>query len=241
MDIAIIGYGRMGKEIEEQARGRGHRISATIDNEEEWLEQEEGLKDAEVAIEFSLPQTAKNNILRCFDYGLAVVSGTTGWMDSLDEVREACMHGEHAFFYASNFSPGMNIMFEINSKLARLMRRHNDYRILIEEIHHTGKKDSPSGTAITLANEIIRYNPNKKKWVNRPANNDEELEIISVRRNQVAGTHYVKYDSDIDSLEIRHSAHSRKGFALGALLAAEYLQGKKGCFNMQDLLYDEES
>jgi 4-hydroxy-tetrahydrodipicolinate reductase len=230
----------MGKEVEEQARVRGHRITAIIDNENEWLEQEEGLKDADVAIEFSLPQTAKNNILRCFNYGLAVVSGTTGWMDALDEVRESCMEGGHAFFYASNFSPGMNIMFEINSKLARLMSKHHNYRILIEEIHHAGKKDSPSGTAITLANEILRYHPIKKKWVNRPANDDDELEIISVRRNQVAGTHYVKYDSEIDSLEIRHTAHSRKGFALGALLAAEYIQGKKGCFNMQDLLYDKE-
>jgi 4-hydroxy-tetrahydrodipicolinate reductase len=231
----------MGREVEEQARGRGHNITARIDNEDDWKNQEEGLKSARVAIEFSLPETAKKNILRCFDYGLAVVSGTTGWIDSLDEVRKACEKGNQAFFYASNFSPGMNIMFELNSKLARLMSRQNNYRILIEEIHHTGKKDSPSGTAITLADEIIRFNTNKTKWVNRPANDNDELEIISVRRNHVAGTHYVKYDSDMDSLEIRHSAHSRKGFALGALLAAEYIEGKKGCFSMKDLLYDEES
>lgn len=239
MKIAIIGYGRMGKEIELTARERGHDTSLIIDNEKDWQAVEGKLPGADVAIEFSTPATASRNILRCFDLGLAVVSGTTGWNDSFDKVVKTCHSGGHALFYASNFSPGMNIMFELNKRLAGLMSRRDGYRILIEEIHHAGKKDAPSGTAIALANDIIEYNTAKKKWVNKPSSSPDELEIISVRRNQVPGTHFVRYDSDYDSLEIRHTAHSRKGFALGAVLAAEWLNGKKGCFNMHDMLYDK--
>jgi len=238
--IAIIGYGRMGREIEEMALHQGHEVVTVIDNENDWSAFSEALKGADVAIEFSMPETAVNNIRKCFDAGLPVVSGTTGWAASFNTIKDLCTDGGYALFYASNFSPGMNIMFELNKKLAELMRKHPHYRILIEEIHHSGKIDSPSGTAITLADEIMYYHPLKEKWVNRPASNANELEIISIRRNQVPGTHFVKYDSDIDSLEIKHNAHSRKGFALGALMAAEWLLGKQGCFGMHDMLYDED-
>ena len=240
MKIAIIGYGRMGREIEELSADLGHEILFTIDNEGDWNKHHADLGKADVAIEFSMPGTAEKNIIRCFEAGLPVVSGTTGWTESMEEIKGKCLSGGHAFFYASNFSPGMNMMFELNQKLAMLMGKYPHYRILVEEIHHAGKKDSPSGTAISLANDIIEQHPVKGDWVNRPSSGPDELEIISIRRNQEPGTHFVKYDSDIDSLEIKHTAHSRKGFAMGALLAAEWLIGKKGCFGMRDMLYDKE-
>jgi len=230
----------MGCEIEELAKDHGHEVTAIIDNEIDWNSQIEQLRNADVAMEFSMPETAFRNITRCFDAGTAVVSGTTGWSDKFDKVKDSCISGGHALFYASNFSPGMNIMFELNKKLAKLLGGSPGYNILIEEIHHAGKIDSPSGTAITLAKDIIHYHPVKKSWVNKPAKSPEQLEIISLRRNQVPGTHFVKYDSPADSLEIRHTAHSRQGFALGALMAAEWLAGKKGVFSMSDLLYDNE-
>ena len=226
----------MGHEIEELAVSRGHKIVACIDNEDDWQKNLDKLKKARVAFEFSMPETAISNIKRCFDLGLAVVSGTTGWDHSDNEIRGLCVEGGHSFFYASNFSPAMNVMFELNKKLASLMARLEGYDILIEEIHHKGKKDAPSGTAITLANDIIKVHPEKLRWVNKPASGKEDLEIISIRRNQVPGTHFVKYSSDIDSLELRHTAHSRKGFALGAIIAAEWLYGKKGYFSMEDML-----
>lgn len=239
MKIAIIGYGRMGREIEKMALDHGHEITAIIDNETDWDNKRDAISGADVAIEFSMPEIAAKNIRRCFEAGLPVVSGTTGWTDSFEEIRKICIEGGHAFFYASNFSPGMNIMFELNKNLAAFMSKYPDYRILVEEIHHSGKKDSPSGTAISLANEIIRHHTVKDIWVNRPSKSPNELEIISIRRNQVPGTHFVQYDSEIDSLEIKHTAHSRKGFAYGALHAAEWLAGRKGCFGMKDILYDE--
>ena len=238
MKIAIIGYGKMGKEIEELALRRGHQIKAIIDNEEDWQKQNQALKEAEMAIEFSMPGTAANNILRCFDLGLDVVSGTTAWDASFEHVKSTCISKNRALFYASNFSPGMNIVFELNRKLAIMMSRQDAYNIQIEETHHKAKKDQPSGTAITLANDIIDINPEKMRWLNETVENKEELEIISIRKDQVPGTHSIQYDSDIDSIEIRHTAHSRKGFALGALLATEWLPGRKGCFGMQDLLND---
>jgi len=237
VDIAIIGYGRMGQEIEELAISRGHKIVAKIDTEEDWKENMDMLREAKVAFEFSLPETASSNIKRCFDLGVAVVSGTTGWNQSYEEIKSLCLAGGHSFFYASNFSPAMNIMFEMNKKLASLMAGQEGYNILIEEIHHLGKKDAPSGTAITLANDIIKLHPDKMRWVNKPASGKEDLEIISIRRNLVPGTHFVKYSSDIDSLEVKHTAHTRKGFVLGAIMAGEWLYGKKGCFGMHDLLY----
>ena len=231
----------MGREIEKMALDQGHEITAIIDNETDWDNKRDAISGADVAIEFSMPEIAAKNIRRCFEAGLPVVSGTTGWTDSFEEIRKICLEDEHAFFYASNFSPGMNIMFELNKNLAAFMSKYPDYRILVEEIHHSGKKDSPSGTAINLANEIISHHPVKDIWVNRPAKNPNELEIISIRRNQVPGTHFVQYDSEIDNLEIKHTAHSRKGFAYGALLAAEWLTGRKGFFGMKDMLYDEDN
>lgn len=228
----------MGREIEEMALKRGHTVHLTIDNEKDWDTHAVALGNADVAIEFSMPETAVQNIQRCFSMGIPVVSGTTGWQDRFEEVQQLCMDGKHSLFHASNFSPGMNMMFELNSRLASLMSRHGQYRILIEEIHHAEKKDSPSGTAITLAEEIIKHHPVKNKWVNRPSDGDHELEIISIRRNQVPGTHFVQYASELDELEIKHIAHSRKGFALGAVLAAEWLEGKKGVFGMKDMLND---
>jgi len=238
MKIAIIGYGRMGMEIEEMAKEMQHEVIATIDNEVDWKTYEDILPDADVAIEFSMPDSAEQNILRCFKSGLPVVSGTTGWTNAMDRIRNTCLEGGHSFFYASNFSLGMNMMFELNRKLSVLMSRYPNYRILIEEIHHAGKKDAPSGTAISLAKDITDLHPVKRSWVNKPSSGPEELEIISIRRNQEPGTHFVKYDSDIDSIEIKHTAHSRKGFAMGALLAAEWLIGKTGFFGMRDMLYD---
>jgi len=228
----------MGREIEEMAAELKHEVVVTIDNEDDWNTNLDKLKTADVAVEFSMPGTAENNIRRCFSSGIPVVSGTTGWTSSIENIRQECLAGGNAFFYASNFSPGMNMMFELNRKLASLMSNYPHYRILIEEIHHAGKKDAPSGTAISLASDIMQLHPVKSKWVNKPSAGPEELEIISIRRNQEPGTHFVKYDSDVDSLEIKHKAHSRKGFAMGALLAAEWLIGKKGCFSMRDMLYD---
>ncbi len=240
MKIVIIGHGRMGREIEEMAQEQGHDVLVVIDNENDWVKYKDSLTEADVAIEFSMPETAVSNIRRCFDAGLPVVSGTTGWTESLDAIQEVCQQSGNAFFYASNFSLGMNIMFELNKKLAALMSKHPQYHILIEEIHHSGKKDAPSGTAITLADSIMQYHPIKSKWVNKPALNADELEIISIRKDKIPGSHFVKYYSDVDSLEIKHSAHSRKGFVIGALMAAEWLIGKKGYFSMKDMLYDEE-
>ncbi len=240
MKVAIIGYGRMGMEIQEMLLERGHQIVSIIDNESEWNEAAKALKSADIAIEFSMPETARDNILRCFEAGLAVVSGTTGWTDELEFVKQFCQDSGNAFFYASNYSPGMNITFEINKRLAQLAGKYAPYKLSIEETHHKGKKDAPSGTAISLANDIINLHPIKKKWVNKPTDIENEIEIISVRKDKVPGTHLVKYESDIDSLEIRHTAHSRKGFALGAVMAAEWLIGKKGCFSMTDLLNDNE-
>ncbi len=228
----------MGKEIAGMAEEMDHEIIARIDNENDWEQAGPVLAEADAAIVFSTAASTRNNILRCFEHGLPVVCGTTGWDEERQDVEQLCIREEKAFFYASNFSPGMNMMFELNERLAELMSRHPDYRILIEEEHHSGKKDSPSGTAITLAKDILHHHPVKDTWVNRPSSAPNELEIISIRRNHVPGTHYVKYDSDIDSLEIRHTAHSREGFALGALLAAEWIRGKKGVFGMKDLLND---
>jgi 4-hydroxy-tetrahydrodipicolinate reductase len=230
----------MGREIKAMAEDLGHEVIAIIDNEDDWIRHAHELPNADVAIEFSMPETAAGNILRCFNAGLPVVSGTTGWAQDLDRVKQACTSGGHTFFYASNFSPGMNMMFELNKKLAALMRKHTSYRVHIEEIHHTNKKDAPSGTAISLAEEIIHYHPTIEKWANNPEPAPEELEIISIRKDQVPGTHIVQYDSDIDSIEIRHTAHSRKGFVSGAILAAEWVLGKKGCFSMANMLYDTE-
>ena len=235
MKIALIGYGKMGKVIEEIALQKGHTICLTIDlyNLEDLTK--ENLQKADVAIEFTSPENAANNILQCFDAGVPVVCGTTGWLNNLSKVKEICIEQNGSFLYASNFSIGVNIFFELNKKLAELMSKQ-DYNITIEETHHTQKKDAPSGTAITIAEQIIKELSHKKQWVNQESNNAEDLSIISHRIDPAAGTHAVKYSSDVDNIEIIHTAHNRKGFASGAVLAAEFIKDKKGIFTMRDVL-----
>lgn len=242
MKIALIGYGKMGKAIEEIALQKGHEIVLRITDQNLDELTSENIKKADVAIEFTTPQSAIHNILLCFETGVPVVSGTTGWLSHIEKVEEKCKEFDGSFLYASNFSIGVNIFFELNKKLASLMREQVSYDISIEEIHHTEKKDAPSGTAITLAEEIIAVSAQKNKWMLREVQNDRvseqnnELIIRSKRIDPAAGTHTVKYTSGIDDIEIIHTAHNRKGFAAGALLAAEFIHNKKGIFRMKDVL-----
>ena len=236
MKIALIGYGKMGKEIEKIAQNRGHEIVSRIDIKTSDNFSDISFKGADVAIEFSTPETAFDNYLKCFDNNIPVVSGTTGWLNKLDLIKQMCIDNSQTFFYASNFSVGVNIFFEINKHLARIMNQMNDYDVSIEEVHHTQKLDAPSGTAITLAEDIINTVDSKKEWTNSSATQRNELSIISKREGMVPGIHTVKYESDVDEIVIHHSAKSRKGFALGAVLAAELTQEKKGFLGMKDLL-----
>jgi 4-hydroxy-tetrahydrodipicolinate reductase len=236
MNIAIIGYGKMGKAIEEIALQRRHTIVLKIDEFNVTEFTKENLAKADVAIEFTSPHSAYENVKKLLDFGCAVVCGSTGWTEKLDEIKEFCKKKDGSFLYASNFSVGVNIFFELNKKLASLMKPHPDYNISLEETHHTTKKDAPSGTAITLAEQIIELIPSKKKWVNNGTDKPEELPIISKRIDPAAGTHSIKYSSPIDDIEIIHTAHNRKGFALGAVLAAEFIKDKKGCLSMKDVL-----
>jgi 4-hydroxy-tetrahydrodipicolinate reductase len=236
MKIAIIGYGKMGKAIEEIAVQRGHKIvlKINIDNLPDFTE--ENLKKADLAIEFSGPESAVDNIKKCCKAGIPVVSGSTGWLDKWEVIKDFCWQNNSGFLYASNFSVGVNLFFELNKYLAQLMLPHSEYNVSLEEIHHTEKKDAPSGTAITLAQQVIENIPTKKQWVNEDSSKAEDLVIISKRIDPAAGTHSVKYQSPIDDIEIIHTAHNRKGFATGAVLAAEFLKGKKGIFSMKDVL-----
>lgn len=236
MKIAIIGYGKMGKEIEKIAVARGHEIVLKIDitNPQDLTIQ--NLHKAEVAIEFTMPASAVNNYKLCFEAGIPVVSGTTGWLERKPEVIDNCKKLNGTFFYASNFSLGVNIFFLLNKKLAALIASHDEYKIEMTEIHHIHKLDAPSGTAITLAEGIIENIPSKTKWVNQETENPAEIGIISERVGEVPGTHIIKYDSKVDYLEITHSVKNRKGLAFGAVLAAEFSFGKKGILGMNDLL-----
>lgn len=231
MKIALLGYGKMGKAIEEIALNRNHEIVLRTTSKTKYID----LSDADVAIDFSIPSTAHKHITCCFNQQVPVISGTTGWLEKYDETIAHCNKKRGAFIYASNFSLGVNIFFEINKQVSKLMSNHPDYTVGIEEIHHTQKLDSPSGTAITLANQILE-NFNKDKWVLGVTNNTKELPIIAKRIEHVPGTHQVTYTSDIDEIEIIHTAKSRKGFALGAVIAAEWLINKKGVFTMADVL-----
>lgn len=235
MKLALIGYGKMGKTIEEIAVSKGHDISLVIDLHNSKDLTNDNLQKADVAIEFTTPDTAMDNILKCFDAGIPVVSGTTGWLHKMDALKAACIQKDATFLYSSNFSIGVNIFFELNKRLAELMS-NQDYDVTVEETHHTQKKDAPSGTAITIAEQILSELSHKKKWVNNKSDNKDELSIISKRIDPAAGTHAVKYSSAIDDIEIIHTAHNRKGFATGAVLAAEFIKGKKGIFNMKDVL-----
>lgn len=237
MRIALIGYGKMGKMIKEVAEQRGHDIvlKVNIENLEDFNQQ--NMSQADVAIEFTGPESAYNNVIQCIDFGVPVVSGSTGWNDKIDSANEYCRQKGGSFLHTSNFSIGVNIFFEVNKLLARLMASQPDYDVSLKEIHHTQKKDAPSGTAVTLAEQIIANLPRKTSWVNHESYHPEKLTIISERIDPAPGTHYVKYTSEVDDIEIIHTAHSRKGFALGAVLAAEYIAGKKGVFTMQDVLH----
>jgi 4-hydroxy-tetrahydrodipicolinate reductase len=236
MKIALIGYGKMGKIIEEIALQRGHNVVLKIDEFNLADFTRENLSKANVAIEFTGPHSAYDNVKKALEFGTPVVCGSTGWLDKIEAIKKLCKEKKGSFIYASNFSVGVNIFFEINKKLASLIAAHNDYEVQVTEIHHTAKKDAPSGTAITLAEEILKNLTRKKSWVNYISDNPEELEIISERIDPAAGTHKVKYSSGIDDIEIIHTAHNRKGFALGAVLAAEFIQDKKGVFSMKDVL-----
>lgn len=236
MKIALIGYGKMGKEIEQILIARGHTIPLIIDlNNTNDLDAAH-LKEIDVAIEFTTPSTAYGNVVKCLEAGVPVVCGTTAWLDKLPQVEQLCKEKNGAFFYASNYSIGVNIFFEINRLLAQLMNRFGEYDVTIEETHHTQKKDAPSGTAVTLAEGILENLDRKQKWVCGTTTVPEELEVVAIRRSVVPGTHTVTYESDVDSLSITHMAKSRRGFALGAVLAAEFLRGKTGIFSMKDLM-----
>lgn len=236
MRIALIGYGKMGKEIEKIAISRGHEIQLKIDiNNPEDLTVA-NLKKCDVAIEFTIPDSAVKNYTICFEAGIPVVSGTTGWLDRKEEVYAACKKANGTFFYGSNFSVGVNLFFEINKKLAKLIAAHPEYDVEMTEVHHTQKLDAPSGTAISLAEDTLEILPNKKAWVNDQTPASDEINIKSVREGQVPGIHTLKYESEIDFIEITHSAKSRQGFVFGAVLAAEYCLNHKGILTMKDLL-----
>jgi len=236
MKIALIGYGKMGKAIEEIALQRGHEIVLKIDENNQGDFTKENIARVDVAIEFTGPDSAFDNIRKAIEWGVPVVSGSTGWVQKLNEMKNICRSNNGTFLYSSNFSIGVNIFFEINNRLAALMAPHEDYEVNVTEIHHTQKKDAPSGTAITIAEQIIQNIPRKKSWVNHISDTTDELEVLSERIDPAPGTHRVKYSSGIDDIEITHTAHSRKGFASGALLAAEYIHDKKGFFTMREVL-----
>ncbi len=237
MKISLLGYGRMGKAIEGFALENGHEIVLRIDKRNAHELNGDKLAESDVAIDFSLPTTAWNNIKSCIDSGVPVVSGTTGWTDRLEEMRAYANAYNASFLYASNFSIGVNIFFEINKQLAKLMNAHSQYDVSMEEIHHIHKLDSPSGTGLTLARQIIENIARKKKWEEAENVNDDTIAIHSKRIGMTPGTHSVKYASEIDTIDIIHTAHSRDGFAKGALMAAEWIVGKKGVFSMSDVLF----
>lgn len=241
LKVALLGYGKMGKAIEEILTKDGNKVVLKIaeDNLNELTP--ENLKKADVAIEFSTPEGALRNILFCLDNDVPVVSGTTGWLENLGEVKEKCIEKNGSFLYASNFSVGVNLFFELNKKLAELMMNRREYDVSIEEVHHTQKKDSPSGTAITLAQQIIDTLPGISGWANDESDEREILPVISRRENHVPGTHTVYFKSEIDDIEIKHTAHSRKGFARGAVQAAFYIADKKGVFTMKDVLFNQDA
>lgn len=236
MNIGLIGYGKMGKAIEAIAIERGHTIPLKIDISNQQDFTKENLQTVDVVIEFTGPHSAKENILKCLDAGVPVVSGSTGWLNDWTEVKQFCEQQKGTLLYASNFSVGVNIFFEINRQLAKLMDKQEDYNVSMEEIHHTEKKDAPSGTAITLAEQIIENLGRKKVWVNHKEVKHDEIPIVSERIDPAPGTHKIKYASAIDDIEIIHTAHSRKGFATGAVLAAEFIKGKQGIYSMKDVL-----
>ncbi|MBT8260817.1 MAG: 4-hydroxy-tetrahydrodipicolinate reductase [Bacteroidia bacterium] len=231
MKIALLGYGKMGKTIDKIALERGHTIVLKIDK----YDRDYDIRKADVAIDFSVPSAAVSNITNCLKNGVPVISGTTGWLNQYDEMVALCKERDGAFIYASNFSLGVNIFFELNKQLAKMMASLKQYKVSMEEIHHTQKLDSPSGTAITLAEGVIE-NTNYTNWELDSDNNKNAIPIVAKRIENVPGTHVVDYKSYVDSISISHTAHNRQGFAIGAVIAAEWIIGKTGIFSMKDVL-----
>lgn len=236
MKIALIGYGKMGKAIENAAIVRNHEIVCKIDQNNQNEFDSAAFLEANVAIEFTGPETAVSNYLKCFERDIPVVSGSTGWLSQVNEIVSMVEQQQKSFLYASNFSIGVNIMFWLNKQLAVLMNKLPDYQIEIKEIHHTQKKDAPSGTAISLAQDIIHKIDRMDKWVLGMPEHTSELAIEAIREGDVFGFHEVKYESENDIIKISHNAQNRNGFALGAVIAAEFLQNKRGFFTMDDVL-----
>lgn len=235
MRIGIWGYGKMGREIEQQALQRGHEIVWRLDELNVSDFSDDDLKAADIAIEFTTPHAAVENMMRAMKINLPLVVGTTGWYSHLEEVRKTCVSQNACLLYGSNFSIGVNILFAVNSYLARIIKHYSQYIPSITEIHHTQKLDAPSGTAISLAESIIREHERISYWVNHAAVESSQLGIISIREDDVPGIHQVVYDSDVDKIELIHTAKNRKGFALGAVLAAEWLLGRKGFFEVKEM------
>ncbi len=231
MNIALLGYGKMGKVIEGIALERGHQIVLKSSSNTTTLD----LSNVDIAIDFSIPDAAVNNISTCLNNNVPVISGTTGWLDKYQDIEKICHKKNGAFIYSSNFSMGVNVFFELNKHLAKMMRQLKQYNVSIEEIHHTQKLDAPSGTAITLAEGIIE-NSDNTSWKLDASTENNQIPIIAKRIENVPGTHHINYSSSIDTIEIKHTAHNRNGFALGAVIASEWLLGKKGIYTMKDVL-----
>jgi len=231
MNIALLGYGKMGKTIEQIAKKRGHQIVLKVDKDD----YDYDITKADVAIDFSIPNVAFSNISNCINNQIPVISGTTGWLEDYNKAVALCKEKQGAFIYASNFSLGVNIFFELNKTLARMMTNLKQYKVSLEEIHHTQKLDAPSGTAISLANDIIAEHSNYKQWKLEESNKNT-INITAKRIDDVPGTHTITYESEVDAITIKHVAHNRQGFALGAVIAAEWIVGKTGVFTMNDVL-----
>ena len=236
MKIALIGYGKMGHIIERIALERGHQIVSIIDKDNQAAFNFPEFKSADVAIESSMPTAAMENYEKCFAANVPVVAGTTGWLSRMDEIKDACKDGKQTFFYASNYSIGVNIFFALNKYLAKIMNNYPAYDVRMEEVHHIHKLDSPSGTAITLAEGIIQNLDRKDKWIESSTPATDEVGITAFRRDEVPGIHTIIYESAVDTISMTHDAKSREGFALGAVVAAEFLAGKKGFYTMEDLM-----
>ncbi|MCQ2322359.1 MAG: 4-hydroxy-tetrahydrodipicolinate reductase [Bacteroidales bacterium] len=234
MKIVILGYGRMGHEVEQIAISRGHEVLHRIDTEEEWNRNKEDISKCDVVIEFSTPATVVANINKCFDINIPVVVGTTGWYDTLDEIKKRCDDEGHSLFYAPNFSIGMNFVFSLNKQMAKFAQQF-DYKLEITETHHIHKLDKPSGTAVKLANDIVANNSNYNGW-KLDIDEDNTLRVNAIRKGEVFGIHEIAAESAFDRISLSHEAFSRKGFATGAVIAAEFLKNRKGVFTMEDLL-----
>ena len=240
MKIVILGYGKMGHEVEQIAQQRGHEVSYRIDTEQDWYRNIDGIADCDVVIEFSTPATAIANIEKCFELDIPMVIGTTGWYDQLEDISNRCKNEGHTLFYAPNFSIGMNFVFKLNKEMARFAQKY-DYQLDITETHHIHKLDKPSGTAVKLAEDIIDNNENYDYWMLDDDDDNQEfdnkaLRVNAIREGEVFGIHEINALSDCDEITLRHEAFSRKGFATGAVIAAEFIQNKKGVFTMEDLL-----